>query len=363
MFRDWSFFGTFFLLTFHERNPTISGFQRGMESRTEGKGEGSPSLAVSDRPLLLCRSTASWSGCQTGTWPEKRPNHRTQPQDGIFCSKLQQRAASGCDKLTSMRFLLRRSLFLSRNPAGEKKKSAWYPNEVCLQDLCFTFWKTNTTIITCLFTAKANFGNEHYVQRGGSRCFLLFFDFDFSVLISVPIGEKFGNRLSTDELHLTIDIIIDLSSIMQQPELLPAHHPAGFSICELMAERDRKMHCQLFVWRKRRQKKKKLENILRDKVRVAAQRVFQFFQKRNVAGLAGSQAFFILQWWAWFLLVLPVIALWSALITTHLAYQNGNYAFVLLLYQVTDDFVVKVLHRLPLRHNIWRWKFDKLGGK
>lgn len=36
---------------------------------------------------------------------------------------------------------------------------------------------------------------------------------------------------------------------------------------------------------------------------------------------------------------------------THLAYQNGDDAFVLLLYQVTDDFVVKVLHCLPLRHN------------
>lgn len=50
-------------------------------------------------------------------------------------------------------------------------------------------------------------------------------------------------------------------------------------------------------------------------------------------------------------------------ITTHLTYQNGNDAFVLLLYQVTDDFVVKVLHGLPLRYNIWQRKFDKLEGK
>lgn len=37
--------------------------------------------------------------------------------------------------------------------------------------------------------------------------------------------------------ELTIDVVVDFSSIMQQPELLPAHHPARFSICQFMAER------------------------------------------------------------------------------------------------------------------------------
>lgn len=34
---------------------------------------------------------------------------------------------------------------------------------------------------------------------------------------------------------------------------------------------------------------------------------------------------------------------------TCLAHQNGDDAFVLLLYQVTNDFVVKVLHCFPLK--------------
>lgn len=103
---------------------------------------------------------------------------------------------------------------------------------------------------------------------------------------------------------------------MQQPELLPAHYPAGFSICELMAERHRTVHC--FFWREEATRQKKIirENILRDKVRVVAQRVFQFLQKGNVAGLAGSQAFFILQLLAWFIWSFPSTALCSLLITS-----------------------------------------------
>lgn len=39
--------------------------------------------------------------------------------------------------------------------------------------------------------------------------------------------------------ELTIDVVVDFSSIMQQPELLPAQHPARFPICQFMAERQR----------------------------------------------------------------------------------------------------------------------------
>lgn len=38
------------------------------------------------------------------------------------------------------------------------------------------------------------------------------------------------------ELQLTIDIIVDLSSIMQQSEFLPTHYPASLSICQFVTE-------------------------------------------------------------------------------------------------------------------------------
>lgn len=60
----------------------------------------------------------------------------------------------------------------------------------------------------------------------------------------------------------------------------------------------------------------------------------------------------------WHYLTLPTVTDKTAPSTnmkTCLAHQNGDDAFVLLLYQVTNDFVVKVLHRLPLKleGNIW----------
>lgn len=150
---------------------------------------------------------------------------------------------------------------------------------------------------------------------------------------------------------------------MQQPELLPAHHPAGFSICELMAERHRTAHCKLFLLRKKPQVKIKADT--REIYYVTKcgwlPNVSSNFSKKEMSqvspGLRHSS--FCNYWHHLFLFFCLCLRqrCCPALIKTHLAYQNGDDAFVLLLYQVTDDFVVKVLHRLPLRNHIWQRKF------
>lgn len=148
-----------------------------------------------------------------------------------------------------MRFLLSRSLFLSRKPVGEKQKQT----ALCVSSRRSLFpsfmnhfsedkYDANSLSKFCDCTPLRNF-KIHYPC---SIFVALTFRFCF-----VSRGEKVWHLWSTDKLHLTIDIIIDLSSIMQQPELLPAHHPAGFSICELMAERHRAAHCKLFLLRKK----------------------------------------------------------------------------------------------------------------
>lgn len=48
--------------------------------------------------------------------------------------------------------------------------------------------------------------------------------------------------------------------------------------------------------------------------------------------------------------------------TTASPYQNGDDAFELFLHQVTDDLVVKILHRLPLHHGKFNAKLHKHHG-
>lgn len=101
--------------------------------------------------------------------------------------------------------------------------------------------------------------------------------------------------------ELTIDVVVDFSSIMQQPEFLPAQHPARFSVCQLMAER----HGQTERTRGRQTLPSSdgrahwsfasTSWCLRDEVGVVAQRVFQFLQESEVTGFAGSQTLLVLQ--------------------------------------------------------------------
>lgn len=96
---------------------------------------------------------------------------------------------------------------------------------------------------------------------------------------------------------------------------------------------------------------------------MTAQCVFQFLQKGNLAGLSRSQTLLILKNRS-HCLTLPTVTECKTTLYTEInistnschVHQNGDDAFVLLFYQVTNDLVVKVLHRLPLKleGKIWR---------
>lgn len=213
--------------------------------------------------------------------------------------------------------------------------------------------------VTCLFTAKAKW---------------FIFDIHYPCSIYIPLTFRFC-FLSRGQRSLATVIYGWTSSYRWHYNWPPQHNaaawtppcstPCGFFHLRAYGWKTEQCIVSFSCWGRNQTWKlnQTQDYMLRDKMRVVAQRVFQFFQKGNIAGLTGSQALFILQLLAWFYLSLSVTALCSALITTHLAHQNGNDAFVLLLYQVTDDFVVKVIHRLPLRHNIWQRKCGELGGK
>lgn len=81
---------------------------------------------------------------------------------------------------------------------------------------------------------------------------------------------------------------------------------------------------------------------------MVAQRVFQFLQESDVASLSWSQTLFVLQTAAATLVDLSRGDGQTHTLSRAFTHQNRNDAFVLLFNQVTNDFVVKVLHRLPL---------------
>lgn len=154
---------------------------------------------------------------------------------------------------------------------------------------------------------------------------------------------------------------------MQQPELLPAQHPARFSICQFMAERHQQMeathrhtgikHCPLEThatmvisstsWEVYVMKWGWLPSVSSNFSRKVTSQVSpglrhssfckQQQQRLTWAKVVGKKKL----WW-------------------HFTHQNRNDAFVLLFNQVTDDFVVKVLYCLPLKFQQKEWVFREL---
>lgn len=172
------------------------------------------------------------------------------------------------------------------------------------------------------------------------------------------------------KFRLTINIVVDLAGIMQQPELVPIHHLASFSICQLMTERHTQMEMHintLACW----YKKLYLEEVYHVFQYIWCKRMFTwqngdghpvclpiFLKRKHRRSPQVSDTPHSIKHNGAIRLNIPKDK--TALNTnmkTCLAHQNGDDAFVLLLYHVTNDFVVEVLHCLPLwiQSNIeWR---------
>ena len=107
---------------------------------------------------------------------------------------------------------------------------------------------------------------------------------------------------------LTCHSVGDLSCIVQQSELVPVDGLAGLIV----------------------------QHLMRDEVLVLANGCHELLQEGGVANVPGAQTLLV---------------------------QHGDDSLVLLLHKVTDDLVVKILHRLPLKKQTNNVKVILLTGE
>lgn len=93
--------------------------------------------------------------------------------------------------------------------------------------------------------------------------------------------------------------------------------------------------------------------VLRDKMSMASKCVLQLLQEGDVTGISRTETLFILQKREANNRLEQLNTIFNTLlmkVNREHSHQDGNDSFKLLLHKITNDLVVKILHRLPLEN-------------